>query len=143
MNWLHMCSQFDGESMRNRDEMIKQEKYKLIVGLEQQLYDDVRLILKRAREQAYDRANGIMIQVYWNVGRRIVGRNNMVKESEIWFLSDKKSIEIIIRRIWDRIFSGKFKKLQPILSGIFGGVIWICKSWKNSMVSSKKYNAYF
>lgn len=31
-----MCSQFDGESMRNRDEMIKQEKYKLIAGLEQQ-----------------------------------------------------------------------------------------------------------
>ena len=47
--------------MRNKDEMIKQEKYKLMAGLEQQLYDDIRLILKRAREQAYDRANGIMI----------------------------------------------------------------------------------
>lgn len=67
-----MCSQFSGANMEKKDEVIKQEKYELIAGMEQQFYDDVRLILKRAREQSYNSANGIMIRAYWNVGRRIV-----------------------------------------------------------------------
>ena len=58
--------------MDKKDEVIKQEKHELTVGWEQQFYDDVCLILKRAREQAYDRANGIMTQAYWDVGQRIV-----------------------------------------------------------------------
>ena len=58
--------------MGKKDEAVKREKYELIVDSEQQFYDDVRLILKRAREQAYDSANGIMTFAYWNVGRRIV-----------------------------------------------------------------------
>lgn len=67
-----MCSQFNGANMEKRNEVIKQEKCELMVELEQQFYEDVRLILKRAREQAYDSANGIMTHAYWNVGRRIV-----------------------------------------------------------------------
>lgn len=58
--------------MGKKEEVVKREKYDLIVDSEQQFYDDVRLILKRAREQAYDSANGIMTFAYWNVGRRIV-----------------------------------------------------------------------
>lgn len=58
--------------MGKKDEVVKRENYELIVDSEQQFYDDVRLILKRAREQAYDSANGIMTFAYWNVGRRIV-----------------------------------------------------------------------
>lgn len=58
--------------MGKKEEVVKREKYELIVDSEQQFYDDVRLILKRAREQAYDSANGIMTFAYWNVGRRIV-----------------------------------------------------------------------
>ncbi len=47
--------------MEKRNEVIKQEKCELMVELEQQFYEDVRLILKRAREQAYDSANGMHI----------------------------------------------------------------------------------
>ena len=34
--------------------------------------DDVRAILRQARRGAYTAANHIMVQAYWNIGRRIV-----------------------------------------------------------------------
>lgn len=58
--------------MEKKSELIKQESSKLITTDEQQFYEDVRFILKQAREQAYNSANGIMTYAYWNVGRRIV-----------------------------------------------------------------------
>ena len=60
--------------MEKKSELLKQESSEILITKEQQLYEDVRLILKRAREQAYDSANGIMTFAYWNVGRRIVQR---------------------------------------------------------------------
>jgi len=35
-------------------------------------YDSIRTILTDARSKAYTRVNHIMIEAYWNVGRRIV-----------------------------------------------------------------------
>lgn len=36
------------------------------------LVEDVRVILRRARQQAWSAANTIMIEAYWRIGRRIV-----------------------------------------------------------------------
>ena len=58
--------------MEEKNEVVKQTVADLIVLDEQQFYEEVRLILKQAREQAYSSANGIMTYAYWNIGRRIV-----------------------------------------------------------------------
>ena len=55
--------------MQEKNEVIKQKTSELIVPNEQQFYEDVRFILQRAREEAYNSANGIMTYAYWNVGR--------------------------------------------------------------------------
>lgn len=58
--------------MEEKNEVVKQTAADLIIPEEQQFYADVRLILKQARERAYNNANGIMTNAYWNIGRRIV-----------------------------------------------------------------------
>ncbi|MDE7270128.1 MAG: hypothetical protein K2N81_06600 [Acetatifactor sp.] len=58
--------------MEKKSEIIKKKIPKLITMDEKQLYEDVCFILKQAREQAYNKASGIMTYAYWNVGRRIV-----------------------------------------------------------------------
>ena len=58
--------------MEKKSELLKQEPSKILIIKEQQFYEDVRLILQRAREEAYNSVNGIMTYAYWNVGRRIV-----------------------------------------------------------------------
>lgn len=58
--------------MEEKNEVVKQTVADLIVPDEQQFYEEVRLILRQAREQAYNSANGIMTYAYWNIGRRIV-----------------------------------------------------------------------
>lgn len=58
--------------MEKKSELLKQESSEILITKEQQLYEDVRLILQRAREKAYNSANSIMTYAYWNVGRRIV-----------------------------------------------------------------------
>ena len=58
--------------MEKKSELLKQESSEILITKEQQFYEDVRLILQRAREEAYNSANSIMTYAYWNVGRRIV-----------------------------------------------------------------------
>lgn len=58
--------------MEEKNEVVKQTVADLIVPDEQQFYEEVRLILRQAREQAYNSANGIMTYAYWNIRRRIV-----------------------------------------------------------------------
>lgn len=58
--------------MEKKSELSKQESSEILIANEQQFYEDVRLILQRAREEAYNSVNGIMTYAYWNVGRRIV-----------------------------------------------------------------------
>uniref|UniRef100_N2ADI5 DUF1016 domain-containing protein n=1 Tax=Eubacterium plexicaudatum ASF492 TaxID=1235802 RepID=N2ADI5_9FIRM len=58
--------------MEKKSELLKQEPSEILIIKEQQFYEDVRLILQRAREEAYNSVNGIMTYAYWNVGRRIV-----------------------------------------------------------------------
>ncbi len=58
--------------MDKKSELSKQESSEILATNEQQFYEDVRFILQRAREEAYNSANGIMTYAYWKVGRRIV-----------------------------------------------------------------------
>jgi len=58
--------------MEKKSELLMQESSEILITKEQQLYEDVRLILQRAREKAYNSANSIMTYAYWDVGRRIV-----------------------------------------------------------------------
>lgn len=58
--------------MEKKGELSKQESSEILIANEQQFYEDVRFILQRAREEAYNSANSIMTYAYWNVGRRIV-----------------------------------------------------------------------
>ncbi len=58
--------------MEKKRELLKQESLEILISKEQQFYKDVRFILQRAREEAYNSANGIMTYAYWNVGQRIV-----------------------------------------------------------------------
>ncbi len=58
--------------MEKKSELLRQESSEILITKEQQLYEDVRLILQRAREKAYNSANSIMTYAYWDVGRRIV-----------------------------------------------------------------------
>ncbi len=58
--------------MEKKSELSKQESSEILIANEQQFYEDVRLILQRAREEAYISVNGIMTYAYWDVGRRIV-----------------------------------------------------------------------
>jgi hypothetical protein len=67
--------------------VVKRDIYEFIAASEQQFYDEVRLILKQAGGQAYDSANGIMTHAYWNVGRRIADRSNMVKRKRNMLLN--------------------------------------------------------
>jgi len=58
--------------MAKKNEIVEQKIAGMTVMDEQQFYEDVCFILRQAREQAYNSANGIMTYAYWNVGRRIV-----------------------------------------------------------------------
>ena len=58
--------------MEKKSELSKQESSGILITKEQQFYEDVRFILQRAREEAYNSANSIMTYAYWNVGQRIV-----------------------------------------------------------------------
>lgn len=46
VNWLHVCSQFIGGYMEEKNEVVKQTVADLIVPDEQQFYEEVRLILR-------------------------------------------------------------------------------------------------
>ncbi|MDO4344537.1 MAG: PDDEXK nuclease domain-containing protein [Eubacteriales bacterium] len=63
--------------MNKKNEMIKQELSEVAEMEEQQFFEDVRLILQQAREQAYSSASAIMTYAYWNVGRRIVEQEQL------------------------------------------------------------------
>lgn len=80
MNSLHVCSEFDGGKMDKKNEMIKQKISEVAEMEEQQLYEDVRLILQQAREQAYSNVSTIMTYAYWNVGQRIVEQEQLGKK---------------------------------------------------------------
>ena len=58
--------------MEKKSELLKRESAEILITKEQQFYEDVRFILQRAREEAYNSASSIMTYAYWNVGRRIV-----------------------------------------------------------------------
>lgn len=84
--------------MKEKDEAIKQERVELTVPTEQEFYEDIRLILKQAREQAYNSVNGIMTHAYWNVGRRIVEQEQFgERKAQYGSYFDKKFIKAIIR----------------------------------------------
>ena len=59
---------------------IEKKKYEIEDNREKLLYEDVREILRRAREQAYKNASSIMAYAYWNVGKRIVEEEQLGKE---------------------------------------------------------------
>lgn len=63
--------------MEKKNKIIRQDMYKVTTIEEQQLYEDVRLILKQAKEQAYSNASAIMTHAYWNVGKRIVEQEQL------------------------------------------------------------------
>jgi len=63
--------------MEKKNKIIRQDMYKVTTIEEQQLYKDVRLILKQAKEQAYSNASAIMTHAYWNVGKRIVEQEQL------------------------------------------------------------------
>ena len=50
--------------MEKKSELLKQEPSKILIIKEQQFYEDVRLILQRAREEAYNNVNVIMTYAY-------------------------------------------------------------------------------
>lgn len=58
--------------MNNKNELKAKVIDEIILIEERQFYEDVRLILKNAKEQAYNNASAIMTEAYWNVGARIV-----------------------------------------------------------------------
>ena len=58
--------------MNIKKELIDQNSADVLAGEEEKFYQDVRRILKQAREQAYGTASAIMTRAYWNVGKRIV-----------------------------------------------------------------------
>jgi len=43
-------------------------------------YDDIRVILNKARTQAYTAVNTAMVEAYWNIGKRIVEEEQKGKE---------------------------------------------------------------
>ena len=63
--------------MGKKNEIAKRGISEAMTMDEQQLYEDVRLILHQAREQAYSNASAIMTYAYWNIGRRIVEQEQL------------------------------------------------------------------
>mgnify|MGYP000190929584 CR=1 FL=1 len=59
---------------------IEKKNYEIEDNREKQLYEDIREILYKAREQAYKNAGSIMTYAYWNVGKRIVEEEQLGKE---------------------------------------------------------------
>ena len=64
---------------------------------EEKFYQDVRRILKQAREQAYGNANAIMTHAYWNIGKRIVEQEQQGKTKSKYGSNVEKPFERIIR----------------------------------------------
>lgn len=65
--------------MNTKKELIEQISTDVLAGEEEKFYQDVRRILKQAREQAYGSASAIMTRAYWNVGKRIVEQEQQGK----------------------------------------------------------------
>lgn len=42
---------------------------------------DIRQILELAREKSYSAINSAMVEAYWSVGKRIVGKSKMAKNA--------------------------------------------------------------
>ncbi len=59
---------------------IEKKNYEIEDQREKQLYEDIREILYKAREQAYKNASSIMTYAYWNVGKRIVEEEQLGNE---------------------------------------------------------------
>lgn len=57
--------------MDEKKQLLKQTNTNFLIT-EERFYQDIRKILKQAREQAYGNASAIMTYAYWNVGKRIV-----------------------------------------------------------------------
>ena len=62
------------------------------------LCSDIRIILAQARKSAYDGINSVMVQAYWNIGKRIV-------EEEQQGSSRGKYGEQILRNLADALTS--------------------------------------
>jgi len=40
--------------------------------IDKSFYNDIRVILQQARNKAYSAINTVMVESYWNIGKRIV-----------------------------------------------------------------------
>lgn len=63
----------------DKKELIQHTEDTLLGLQEEKFYQDIRNILKQARERAYENASAIMTHAYWNVGRRIVEQEQQGK----------------------------------------------------------------
>ena len=65
--------------MNEKKELMEQISTNALTVEEERFYQDVRSILKQAREHAYGSASAIMTYAYWNVGKRIVEQEQQGK----------------------------------------------------------------
>nr|MBF0223260.1 DUF1016 family protein [Desulfobulbaceae bacterium] len=66
-------------------------------------FEDVRLILRKARQQSYVSVNSIMVQAYWDVGKRIVEEEQGGKERAVY---GKGLIEALSRELGEEFGKG-------------------------------------
>ena len=52
-------------------------------------YQDIKMILQTARDNAYKSVNFIMVEAYWNIGKKIVEVEQNGEKSKIWLKAYK------------------------------------------------------
>ena len=69
--------------------------------LERTFIDDIKRLIEDARLNTYAAINAVMLETYWNIGKRIVeqeqqGKNipNYKKNAQIFFCGDRKSTRL-------------------------------------------------
>ena len=79
--------------------------------LERTFIDDIKRLIEDARLNTYAAINAVMLETYWNIGKRIVEQEQHGKSRAEYGTQLLK-----VRGIRQRLLGSQFAKLQAILS---------------------------
>ena len=88
-----------------------------IISPDKNFFEDIRVILRTARSQAYAKVNATMVKAYWQIGQRIVEQEQKGKDRADYgsFLIKNLSLELG-NEFGKRFFRSESMELQAVLS---------------------------
>ena len=84
--------------------------------LERTFIDDIKRLIEDARLNTYAAINAVMLETYWNIGKRIVEQAAWQEPCGIWNAVIEGAFRRTVRGIRQRLLGSQFAKLQAILS---------------------------